>query len=399
MSLKYLRLLGPAALAGLVATAAPASAQAVKIGIINSYSGFLAGAGDLMQKGMDLYAKTHMKDLPTGVTIEILKRDDETKPEVGKRVAQELITRDKVNILLGVVGSPTAAAIAPLTNEAKIPFVITNAGGSAITRISPYIARVSFTLWQSGLSMGQWAAKQPGKKAYTLVSDFIPGHDAEGAFSKGFKDGGGEIIGAVRFPTNNPDFATFVQKAKDAKPDVLFIFVPGGPQSTAMMKTIKDLGLRDAGISILATHDLVPDDELPNMGDAPVGLISAGNYTMAAVRPANTAFVAAWKQEFGEKSVPNAFAVGGWDGMAAVFEVIKKTKGTFSGDDAMAVLKGWKNADSPRGAFTIDPNTRDIIQNIYIRKTEMSNGALVNTDIETIPDVKDPWKELNPPKQ
>ena len=389
--------LAAATVAGCMLAAFSANAQTVKIGIVNSFSGFLAAPGDEMQKGMDLYAKEHMKDLPAGVTIEIVKRDDGTNPEVGKRVAQELITRDKVDILLGVMGSPAAAAIAPLTAEAKIPLVITNAGGVGITRISPYIARVSFTLWQTGLPLGKWSAQQGWKKAYTAVSDFIPGHDAEGAFTKGFTDGGGQLIGSVRFPTNNPDFAPFVQKVKDAKPDVLFIFVPGGTQATAMMKTIKDLGLREAGITVVGTQDLVPDEELPNMGDAPVGLVTAGNYSTAGDRPANAAFLAAWNKEYGPKSIPDFFSVGGWDGMAAVFDVIKQSKGKFTGDEAMAILKVWKNPDSPRGPISIDPNTRDIVQNIYIRRTEMKAGKLVNTEIATIPDVKDPWKELNPP--
>ncbi len=388
-----------ASMAVCVATAMPARAQTtVKIGIVNSYSGFLAGAGDQMQKGMDLYAKTRLQELPPGIGIEILKRDDGTNPETGKRVAQELVTRDKVQILLGVVGSPIAAAIAPLATEAKVPFIITNAGGAGIPRISPYVARLSFTLWQTGLPLGKWSAGQGWKKGYTMVSDFIPGHDGEAAFTKGFTDNGGQMAGAIRFPANNPDFAPFVQKAKDAKPEVLFVFVPGGPQSSAMMKTIKDLGLREAGINVVATHDLVPEDELPNMGDAPNGLITAGNYSASAVRPANAAFLAAWVKEYGDKVLPTAFAVGGWDGMAAAFEVIKKTNGKVGGDEAMAVLKAYKNPDSPRGPISIDPNTRDIIQNIYIRRTEMKDGKLVNTEFVTIPDVKDPWKELNPPK-
>src|SRR6476646_9726544 len=226
----------------------PASAQTVvKIGIVNSFSGFLAAPGDEMQKGMDLYAKEHMKDLPTGVSIEVIKRDDGSIPEVGKRVAQELITRDKVNFLLGVMGSPIAAAIAPLTAEAKIPLVLTNAAGVSIPRISPYVARVSFTQWQTAMPLGKWAAGQGWKKAFTAVSDFIPGHDAENAFTRGYADAGGQVVGTIRFPSNNPDFAPFVQKAKDARPDVLFIFVPGGTQATAMMKAIRDLGVRQAG--------------------------------------------------------------------------------------------------------------------------------------------------------
>src|SRR4051812_12219902 len=212
--------------------AAGASAQTVvKIGIVNSFSGFLAAPGDEMQKGMDLYAKEHTKDLSEGVRIEVIKRDDGTNPEVGKRVAQELITRDKVNILLGVMGSPIAAAIAPLTAEAKIPLILTTAAGVAIPRISPYVARVSFTQWQTAVPLGKWAAQQGWKKAVTAVSDFIPGHDAEAAFNKGYGDAGGQVVNAIRFPTNNPDFAPFVQKAKDANPGVVFFFGAGGPRA------------------------------------------------------------------------------------------------------------------------------------------------------------------------
>src|SRR6202040_2440735 len=198
-----------AALAGVAvaAGAAPGHAQTVKIGLINSNTGFLAQAGDEMEKGINLYMKTHEKELPPGVKVEMIRRDDGAAPETGKRVAQELITRERVQLLVGVVGSPIAAAIAPLTQEAKVPLVITNAAGSAIPRISPYVVRVSFTLWQQAYPLGQWAAKQNWKTAYTAVSDFIPGHDAEAAFTKGWTDAGLKVLGSVRFPTTNPDFA------------------------------------------------------------------------------------------------------------------------------------------------------------------------------------------------
>jgi branched-chain amino acid transport system substrate-binding protein len=386
---------GAAALGLLPPTSASAQ-TVVKIGVINSRSGFLAAPGDEMQKGIDLFAKTHMTELPDGVSIEVINRDDGSNPEVGKRLAQELITREKVNILVGLVGSPIAAAIAPLTAEAKIPLVLTNAAGVAIPRISPYVARVSFTQWQTAMPLGKWAAGQGWKRASTAVSDFIPGHDAENAFTKGYTDAGGQILSTVRFPPSNPDFAPFMQKVKDARPDVLFVFVPGGTQATAMMKAIRDLGIREAGIQVVATQDLVADEELPNMGDAPVGLVTAGNYSAAAVRPANAEFIAAWVKEYGARSTPDFLSVGGWDGMAAVFDVIKQTKGNFTGDEAMAILKGWNNANSPRGPISIDPDTRDIVQNIYMRRTEMQDGKLVNVEFETIPGVKDPWKELNP---
>jgi branched-chain amino acid transport system substrate-binding protein len=376
-----------------------AVADTVKIGFITSYSGFLAQAGDSMDKGASLYIKLHEKDLPPGTKIELLKRDDtSSNADVGKRLAQELVTRDHVQILAGLVASPIAAAIAPLTAEAKVPLVIMNAAGSAIPRISPYVVRVSFTIWQQAYPMGKWAAQQGWKKGYTAVSDFIPGHDGEAAFAKGFTDGGGEMLGAVQFPPANPDFAPFIQRIKDARPDVVFVFVPGGKQATQFMKAWTDLGLADAGVKLVGTQDIVTDDELPNMGDAPLGIVTSGIYSVAGKRPQNQAFLEAWKTAYGEAVIPNYVAVGGWDGMAAIFDVIKASKGPFDGDQAMAILKTWKNPDSPRGPIAIDPATRDIVQTVYIRRVEKQNGQLVNAEFDSIPSVKDPWKELNPPK-
>src|SRR5580704_3081021 len=375
-----------------------AQAQTVKIGIVNSYSGFVAQAADEMQKGIDLYVKLHEKDLPAGVKVELVKRDDTSNPEVGKRLAQELITRDKVQALMGVILSPVAAAVAPLTAEAKVPLVLTNAAGVQLTRLSPFIVRTSFTLWQECYPIGKWAAEQGWKTAYTEVSDFIPGHDSEGAFIKGFTDGGGKIIDSVRFPMQNPDFVPFVQRVKDAKPDVALLWVPAQTQATAMMNAVRDLGVREAGIHIVSAQDLLPDEELPKMGDTPLGLITAGNYSTAGDRPQNKAFLAEWKKEYGDQSIPDFFSVGGWDGMAAIFDLIKQTKGNFTGDQAMEFLSHWKNPDSPRGPIENDPATRDIVQNIYIREVKKVDGKLANVEIATIPMVKDPWKELNPPK-
>jgi branched-chain amino acid transport system substrate-binding protein len=387
------------ALAAIGFTASASAQTHVKIGFINSYSGFLAQPGDQMDKGVALYVKEHEKELPPGVTIEVIKRDDTSTPEVARRIAQELITRDHVQLLFGVVASPNAAAIAPLTAEAKIPLLITNAAGTAITRISPYVVRVSFTQWHTALPMGQWAVKQGWKKAFIAVSDFIPGHDAEGAFTKGFTDAGGQIVGSIAFSPASPDFPPVVQRIRDAKPDVAFIWVPAGTQATSMMKSIKDLGVRQAGINVVSTQDLVPDEELPNMAGVADGVITAGNYSAAADRPANKAFVAAWNKAYGEKSAPDFLSADGWDGMMAVFDLIKATKGKFTGDEAVAFLSHWKTDNSPRGPISVDPATRDIVQNVYIRKTEMKNGKLANIEFDTIPNVKDPWKELNPPKQ
>ena len=387
------------AAAGVALLSGGVAAETVKIGLIASYSGPAAQAADEGQKGIDLYLKEHEKDLPPGVKIEILKRDDTSNPEVGKRLAQELITRDHVQLLTGVVLSPVAAAIAPLTKEAKVPLVLNiAAAGAAITRISPYVARVSFTLWQESYPLGKWAAEQGWKTGYTAVSDFIPGHDSEAAFTKSFTDAGGKIVGAVRYPMTNPDFAPFVQRIHDAKPDVAFIFVPAGTQATAMIKAIKDFQLREAGINITAPQDLLPDEELPHMGDTPLGLITSGTYSVAGKRPANDAFLAAWKRVYGEASIPDFFSVDGWDGMAMIFDLLKATKGKFTADEAMDFFKKWKNPDSPRGPISVDPETRDIVQNIYMRKVDKVNGKLANVEISTMANVKDPWKELNPAK-
>jgi len=386
-------------LAVLALSALPATAQTVvKIGLISSYTGFVAQAGDQAQKAIDLYLKEHEKDLPPGVQLEILRRDDTANPEVAKRLAQELITRDHVQLLTGIILSPAAAAIAPLTAEAKVPLLISiAAGGSSIPRISPYIARVSFTLWQQGYPIGKWAVEQGWKKAFTAVSDFIPGHDSEVSFTKGFTDGGGQIVGAVRMPPQNPDFVPFVQRIRDAKPDVVFIWVPS-VQGTAFVKAIRDLGLRDAGVQITSAQDLLPDEQLPAMGDTPLGVITSGIYSTAGARPANTAFLAAWRREYADTAIPNFLSVGAWDGMTAIFDLIKATKGKFTANEAMSFFKGWKNPDSPRGPIMIDPDTRDIVQNIYIRRVEKLEGKLANVEIATIPKVKDPWKELNPAK-
>jgi len=388
------------ALAGTVLVSASAAAETVvKVGLINSYTGFVAQPADEAQKAIDLYLKLHEKDLPQGVKLELIKRDDTSSPEVGKRLAQELIAREHVQLLMGIVLSPTAAAIAPLTVEAKIPLLLCIASaGVQIPRLSPYVARVSFTLWQQGYPIGKWAAEQGWKKGYTAVSDFIPGHDSEASFTKGFTDGGGQIVGSVRMPPQNPDFVPFVQRIKDAKPDVAFFFVPADPQATALIKAIRDLGVREAGINITAPQDLLPDEALPNMGDTPLGIITSGTYSTAGDRPANKAFVAAWHKEYGENSYPDFLSVGAWDGMVALFDLVKATNGKFTADEAMEFFKKWKNQDSPRGPVEIDPATRDVVQNIYIRRAEKVNGKLANIEIATIPMVKDPWKELNPVK-
>ena len=389
--------------AGLVATlisvATPAFSQTIKIGFISSYSGAAAAQGDQLDKGVKLYMKLNGDKLPPGVKVELITRDDTgPNPDVAKRVAQELIVREKVQFLTGVVWTPNMAAIAPLTTEAKVPFVSMNAAGARIMNNAPYMARVSFTLWQSAYPLGQWAAKKY-KRAYTAVSDFAPGHEAEEGFIKGFKEGGGEIVGSLRVPLANPDFVPFMQRIKDAKPEVVFGFNPAGKAATGMMKAYADLDLAKAGIKYIGTGDIVTDDELPNMGDVALGVTTVHHYSANSDRPANKAFVAAYKKEYGENLNPSFIAVGAWDGMDAIFHAIREQGGKVDPDKTMEALKKWRNPNSPRGMVSIDPETRDVINPEYLREVRKVGGRLANVELETISTaLKDPMKEADKKK-
>lgn len=372
-----------------------ALAQTVKVGLISTYSGVMASQGDQIEKGVNLFMKLNGAKLPPGVKIEIIKRDDTgINPETAKRLAQELIVRDKVQILTGLVWTPNAAAIAPLATEAKVPFVIMNAATSMITTLSPYIVRTSMSLWQSSYPMGQWASKKY-KKVYIAVSDYGPGHDAQEAFTTAFTAGGGEVVGALRMPPPTLDFAPYLQRIKDAKPEAVFVFVPAGKSATSFMKGFGDLGLAQAGIKLIGTGDMVTDEELPNMGEVPLGVISMFHYSSAGDRPANKAFVSAYQKEYGPNAWPGFMAVGAWDGMQAIFDVVSAQKGKIDPDKTIALLKNWKNPNSPRGPIEIDPATRDIVQNEYIRETRKVGSIVANVEIETIPTVKDPWKAIH----
>ena len=385
--------------AAAFACAVPASAQTIKVGLISTYSGPGAAQGDQIDKGVKLYMKLNGDKLPPGVKLEIITRDDTgAVPDVAKRIAQELIVRDKVQILTGVVWTPNMAAIAPLTAEAKVPFISMNAAGAKILAMSPYMTRMSFTLCQSSYPLGLWAGKKY-KKAYVAVSDFAPGHEAEGCFTRGFKESGGEVIGAVRIPLANPDFVPFMQRIKDAKPDALFAFNPAGKQAAAMMKAYGDLSMDKANIKYLGTGDIVTDEELQAMGDIALGVTTVHHYSAAAERPANKAFVAAYKKEFGEALNPGFMVVGAWDAMDAIFSAIRAQNGKIDPDKTMEHWKTYKSATSPRGAISIDPETRDVINPEYLREVRKVNGKLANVEIETITTaIKDPLKEFDKKK-
>jgi branched-chain amino acid transport system substrate-binding protein len=375
------------------AIAGTAIAQTIKIGMISTYSGPEAAFGEKMDRGMKLYMKLHANQLPPGVKVEVITRDDGgPNPDKARQIAQELIVRDKVNFLTGVVWTPNAMAMAPLTAEAKVPFIIMNAGASVITTRSPYIARVSFTMYQATVPLGEWAAKKY-KRAYTAVSDFSPGHDSEDAFERGFKRGGGEVIGRLRMPVMNADFMPFMQRMKDAKPEVIYYFVPAGRQATALVKAYTDLALAKEGIALVASTDMTTDEELP---EAALGMVSAYHYSASGDRPANKAFVAAFKKEYGENLNPEFVAVAAWDAMDMIYRAIREQNGKVTPDRTMELWKNYKNPNSPRGPIHIDPETRDIVHNEYLREVRRVGGKLMNFEIETIGvAVKDLWKEIN----
>ena len=378
-------------MATAIATGALAQQPAVKIGVIAEFSGPFADYGTQIVNGMKTYLKLH-GDTFGGRKVEFIQRDTTgAAPDIAKRLAQELITRDNVDILAGFGLTPNALAVAPIDAEAKKPMVIMNAATSIITTRSPYIVRVSHTLPQDTQPIAQWAAKNGIKRAYTLISDYGPGIDAEGAFVKAFKAAGGEIIDSVRTPLQNPDFAPYLQRIKDSKPDAVFVFLPPGSQTIAFIKGYEERGLKQAGVKLIGTGDLTDDGVLQAMGEPTLGLITSFHYSASHDSPENKAFVKAYAEVNGTKYRPNFMACAGYDGMAAIAEALKKTVGSVDPDKFMTALKGMKLM-SPRGPIMIDPETRDIVQTVYIRKVERVNGELYNMEFDKFPDVKDPGK-------
>lgn len=386
--------IGAAMMLALTAVA-PAASETVKIGMILTYSGRDAALGEQIDRAVDLYVKLHEKDLPPGVKVELIKRDDSgVNPDLAKRLAQELVLRDHVQILTGGQWTPNAMAVAALSKQAKVPFVTMTAGGSAVTLQSPYVVRTGWTLWQTSYPLGVWASKQGWKNAYTVVSDFTPGHDGEAAFIKGFTEGGGTITGSVRIALKTTDYLPYFQKVKDANPDVIYVFNPGGPQATAFMKAFDDVGIVKSKIKLIGPADVTYDDELPNMGRSALGVVTLGQYSPAATRQSNLDFVDAWKKEYGAESVPTFFAMAGWDGMHAIFDAIIAQKGKINSDATMKFLRTWSDPNSPRGPIRID-QAGDLVQNLYLRRVEDKDGLLANVEFETVGQFGDPWKTFN----
>ena len=378
-----------AALLAVVMLPAGAIAQ-IKIGVINSYSGQFADTGAQIDNGIKLYMKQH-GDTVAGKKIEIIRKDTGgPNPDVAKRLAQELIVRDKADILAGFTLTPEALGAASVSEEAKKLMVVMNAATSIVTTKSPYIVRVSLTLPQIADTLATWAVKKGGtKKAYTMVSDYGPGIDAEGAFQKAFKEAGGEIVGSVRMPVANPDFSAFVQRAKDLNPESIFVFIPGGAQPAALGKAFAERGIDPKKVKLLSTGEPVDETAIKSMGDLALDRISAWHYDFNHKSKMNSDFVKAFNAEY--KRNPDFFAVGGYDGMHLIYEALKKTKGNADGDALIAAIKGMK-WESPRGVIWIDPETRDVVQTVYIRRVQKVGNDIVNVEFDKIENVKDPVK-------
>lgn len=384
---KMLSWAAAAAIAGIVGSAPARAEDAVKIGLILPMTGGQASTGKQIDNAIKLYIQQH-GDTVAGRKIEIILKDDAALPDKTKTAAQELIVNDKVSFIAGFGVTPAALAAAPLATQAKIPEIVMAAGTSIITERSPYIVRTSFTLAQSSTIIGDWAVKNGIKKVATLTSDYAPGNDALNFFKEHFTAGGGEIVEEVKVPLANPDFAPFLQRLKDSKPDAVFVFVPAG-QGGNFMKQYAERGLDKSGIKVIGPGDVMDDDLLNGMGDAALGTVTAHLYSAAHPSAMNKDFVTAYKKAYNSR--PGFMAVSGYDGIHLIYEALKKTGGKTDGDALIEAMKGMK-WESPRGPISIDPETRDIVQNIYIRKVEKVDGELYNVEFATFEAVKDAGK-------
>jgi branched-chain amino acid transport system substrate-binding protein len=380
-----------AALGLAAALASPAAAQnTVKIGLILPYSGQFADGAAQMDNAIKLYVKQH-GDTVAGKKLEFIRKDTGgIAPDVAKRLAQELIVRDKVDILAGFLLTPNALAAGDVSAEAKKFMVVMNAATSIITTKSPYMVRTSLTTPQVNASLGEWAYKSGIRKVYTMVSDYGPGLDAEGGFTKAFKDAGGEIVGTVKMAVANPDFSAYVQRAKDLNPESIYVFVPGGAQPPAFGKALAERGIDPKNIKVLGQGEITDDQALKSMGDMALGIITAFHYDPNHNSAMNKKFVKDYNEAYGGRN-PDFFSAGGWDGMHAIYEALKKTGGKTDGEALITAVKGmaW---ESPRGPISIDPETRDIIQTVYIRRVEKVDGKIVNVEFDKVENVKDPVK-------
>lgn len=383
--------LGLAGLGAFGALGAAHAAEPLRIGLIATYSGPYADYGRQFDAGIALFLKERKGQI-AGRPVEIIKKDTAgPAPDAAKRFAQELVVRDKVSFITGLDFSPNAYAVAPIATQAKLPVIVANASSSAITTSSPYIARVSFTVQQVSDPMARWLVKNGVNSVYTVVADYAPGVDSETAFKKAFTAVGGKIAGELRTPMNNPDFSAYVQRIKDARPQAVFFFFPSGVMPPAFLKVWKERGMEEAGIKLFATGEATDDSYLDATGDVALGLVTSHHYSYAHPSAKNQKFVKDFEAQFGKAMRPSYFAVSAYDALSAIEAALAKTKGDTSGEKVMEALKGLQ-FESPRGPVEIDAATRDIVQTVYIRKTERVNGQLVNVEFDQFERVKDPAK-------
>jgi branched-chain amino acid transport system substrate-binding protein len=376
-----------AAMAVLPSIVAAQQSNTVKVGLILSMTGPFASTGKQIEAGVRLYMAQH-GDTAAGKKIELVIKDDASAPDQSRRVAQELVVNEKVGVLGGFVLTPLALAVAPVATQSKTPAIIMSAGTSSVIDSSPYFVRVSFTLPQNSIGVAEWAPKNGIKNVVTLVSDYGPGLDAEGAFKRRFELNGGKVTESIRVPVRNPDFAPFLQKVRDAKPEAVFVFLPAGV-GTQFMKQFAERGLDKAGIKVIATGDVTEDDILNEMGDVALGVVTSHHYSAAHPSPENQKFVESFKKANGGKR-PNYMAVAGYDGMRVLYTALKNTNGQ-TGDALLNAMKG-QTFESPRGPVLIDAQTRDIVQNVYIRRVEKKGGELHNVEFDVLKAVRDPGR-------
>jgi branched-chain amino acid transport system substrate-binding protein len=368
-------------------TSTAAVAQDVKVGVVLPLTGGLAPVGKQVQAGIKLYMDKNGASVG-GKKVDLIVKDDGGVPDNSKRLAQELIVNDKVAIV-GSALTPSAMAIGPLSTQGKVANVVMVSGTSGVINPNnPYMVRTSFTLGQQSGIIAEWAAKNGSKKVVIVQSDWAPGAEAAAVFTDSFTKAGGQVAETIKVPLANPDFAPFLQRARDLNPDTLFVFVPAG-QAGTFAKQFAERGLDKAGIKLIGPGDIVDDNDLPGMGDAMLGVVTAGIYSVLHDSPTNKAYVEAFKKANGYR--PNFISLGGYDGMHLIYETLKKTGGKTDADSLVGAMKGTK-WESPRGPISIDPETRDIVQNIYIGKVEKMQGELYTVEFATFEAVKDPLK-------
>lgn len=371
------------------------AADPVKIGFVAPLSGPFASLGQAMDRGARLYEKVHGDDLPEGVEIEVIRRDDAGVPDNTRRIAQELIVRDGVKALTGIALSPQGFAIAPLATSAKIPVALMVATTSSLTRSSPYFVRFSYTQWQMAYSMGVWAAKNDIQSSAIMVADYAPGLDSEKAFTKGFEENGGKVVSSVHVPLVTNDYLPFMKTMEASKPGAIFTFVNEG-RMPGVVSAFLGTDMKADGVRLIGPGDIAHDDELLNMPPELAGLVTAATYSVDNKAPTNQAFLEAWKKEYGEDSLPNITAVAAWDAMDALYSAVGDLGAKATSDDILEYLRNWSGKNSPRPDMRIDPETRDIVQPIYMNRVESVDGELRNVTFETMPPLKDPWKTFNP---